>query len=110
MADTEYVVTFGVMLAIALLISTLTARLKAQVESGRLRERRITALYELGKQLSSISGATFLTAAAARKVAELTGGEVVIYLGEPGRQTRGRVRSEIRASPCTRSATRRPAG
>ncbi|OJW16289.1 MAG: two-component sensor histidine kinase [Planctomycetales bacterium 71-10] len=83
-ADTEYLVTFGVMLAIALLISTLTARLRAQVEGGRLRERRITALYELGKQLSSISGAAFLAAAAARKVAELTNGEVAVYLGEPG--------------------------
>ena len=83
-ADTEYVVTFGVMLAIALLISTLTARLKAQVESGRLRERRITSLYELGKQLSSISGATFLAAATGSKVAEMTGGEVVVYEGRPG--------------------------
>lgn len=83
-ANTEYVVTFGVMLAIALLISTLTARLKAQVESGRLRELRITALHELGKQLSSISGATFLAAATAHKVAELTGAEVVIYEGSPG--------------------------
>lgn len=83
-ADTEYLVTFGVMLAIALLISTLTARLKAQVERGRLRERRITALYELGKQLSSISGATFLAAATVRKVAELTGGEASIYEGSPG--------------------------
>lgn len=82
-ADTEYAVTFGVMLAIALLISTLTARLKAQVEGGRLRERRITALYELGRQLSSISGAVFLAAAAARKVAELTGGEVAIYQESP---------------------------
>ncbi|MBY0398044.1 MAG: DUF4118 domain-containing protein, partial [Thermoleophilia bacterium] len=83
-ADTEYIVTFGVMLSIALLISTLTARLKAQVLGAKLRERRTTALYELGKQLSSISGATFLAAAAARKVAELTDGEVAIYLGDPG--------------------------
>ncbi len=83
-ADTEYIVTFGVMLALALLISTLTAQLKAQVESGRLRERRITALYELGKQLSSISGATFLAHAAAGKVIELTGATVAIYQGTPG--------------------------
>jgi two-component system sensor histidine kinase KdpD len=83
-ADAEYAVTFVVMLAIALLISTLTARLKAQVESGTIRERRITALYELGRQLSSISGVTFLAAATARKIAELTGGDVAIYLGSPG--------------------------
>jgi two-component system sensor histidine kinase KdpD len=83
-ADSEYILTFGVMLAIALLISTLTARLKTQVKAGKAREHRTTALYELGKQLSSISGATFLAAATARKVAELTGGEVAVYLGNPG--------------------------
>ena len=44
-ADTKYVITFAVMLAIALLISTLTARLRVQVESGKVREHRISALY-----------------------------------------------------------------
>jgi two-component system sensor histidine kinase KdpD len=51
-ADAQYIVTFGVMLAIGLVISTLTSRLRAQVESTRLRERRTAALYQLGKQLS----------------------------------------------------------
>ncbi len=83
-ADTVYVLTFIVMLSIALLISTLTARLRSQVDAGKVRERRLLSLYELGKQLSSISGATFLSAAAGRKVGELTGGEVAIYLGAPG--------------------------
>jgi two-component system sensor histidine kinase KdpD len=85
-ADTVYIVTFGVMLAIALLISSLTTRLKAQVENGRLRERRTSALYELGKQLSSMSGATFLAAATARTVAEQTGARVVVYEDRPAGQ------------------------
>jgi two-component system sensor histidine kinase KdpD len=79
-SDAQYVVTFGVMLAIGLVISTLTARLKAQVESTRLRERRTLALFELGKQLSSLYGGVFLVSAAAQKIAELTGGEVAVYL------------------------------
>ncbi len=83
-ANTRYLVTFAVMLAIALLISTLTARLRAQAESSRVRERRTATLYELGKELSSISGAAFLAAAAARRVADQTGGEVAVYLGGPG--------------------------
>ena len=66
-ADAQYVVTFAVMLAIGLVISTLTSRLKAQVESTRLRERRTSALYELGKQLSSLYGNVFLVSAAGRK-------------------------------------------
>ncbi len=82
-ADAQYVVTFGVMLAIGLLISTLTSRLKAQVDSTRLRERRTSALYELGKQLSSLYGGVFLVSAAGEKIAEMTGGEVAVYLRQP---------------------------
>ncbi|MEQ8787088.1 MAG: sensor histidine kinase KdpD [Pirellulaceae bacterium] len=82
-ADVRYVVTFGVMLAIGLAISTLTSRLKSMVEGTRLRERRTSALYELGKQLSSLYGNIFLVSAAGEKIAELVGGEVAIYLDRP---------------------------
>jgi len=79
-ADTEYVITFGVMLAIGLAISALTDRLKAQVASSRVRERRTSALYQLGKQLSSLSGSIFLVSAAGKQIADLYGAEVAIYL------------------------------
>jgi two-component system, OmpR family, sensor histidine kinase KdpD len=79
-SDAQYVVTFGVMLVISLIISTLTSRLKHQVESSRLRERRTSSLYQLGKQLSSLYGGVFLVSAAAKKVAEMCGGEVAVYL------------------------------
>lgn len=78
--DAQYVVTFAVMLAIALVISTLTSRLRAQVNSTRERERRTSALYELGKQLSSLYGDVFLVSASGQKIAELLGGQVAIYL------------------------------
>lgn len=79
-SDAQYVVTFGVMLVISLIISTLTSRLRQQVESTRLRERRTSSLYQLGKQLSSLYGGVFLVSAAAKKVAEMCGGEVAVYL------------------------------
>ena len=82
-SDVQYTVTFGVMLAIGLVISTLTSRLRAQVESTRHRERRTSALYELGKQLSSLYGNVFLAGAAGAKIAEMLGGEVAIYLHQP---------------------------
>ncbi|HEY7529545.1 MAG TPA: sensor histidine kinase KdpD [Gemmatimonadota bacterium] len=50
-ADTEYVVTFAVMLFVALVISTLTSRLGHQVEAAQRRERRTAALYEIGRDL-----------------------------------------------------------
>jgi len=81
-SDVQYLVTFAVMLAIGLVISTLTSRLRAQVDSTRLRERRTAALYELGKQLSSLYGNVFLVGAAGQKLAEMVGGEVAIYLRE----------------------------
>ncbi|MBL8820353.1 MAG: sensor histidine kinase KdpD [Planctomyces sp.] len=81
-ADAEYLVTFTVMLAIALVISTLTSRLKAQIESSHLREQRTAALYDLGKQLSSTYGQTFLSAAAGSKIRELCHGDVAIYLSD----------------------------
>ncbi len=79
-ADAQYLVTFSVMLAIGLVIGTLTSRLKAQVEETRLREYRTNALYELGKQLSSTYGQTFLVNAVATKVRDLCRGEVAVYL------------------------------
>jgi two-component system sensor histidine kinase KdpD len=82
-ADAQYIVTFGVMLAIGLLISTLASRLRAQVERTRLRERRTSAQYQLGKQLSSLYGGVFLVSAAAKRIAEMTGGEVAVYLHDP---------------------------
>ncbi|WP_437221887.1 DUF4118 domain-containing protein [Planctomicrobium sp. SH661] len=79
-ADAQYAVTFAVMLMIGLGISTLTSRLRAQIESARRRERRTSALFELGKQLSSLSGRVFLVNAAGSKLSELTSGEIAIYL------------------------------
>jgi len=79
-ADAQYAVTFAVMLVTGLMVSTLTARLRTQVESTRQRERRTSALYELGKQLSSLYGEMFLVSAACTKVAEVIGGEAAVYL------------------------------
>jgi len=82
-ADAQYAVTFAVMLSIGLVVSTLTSRLKAQIESTRQRERRTSTLYELGKQLSSLYGNVFLVGAAGTKIADMLGGEVAIYLDRP---------------------------
>ncbi len=79
-ADTQYLVTFAVMLTIGLGVSTLTSRLRAQIESTRQRERQTSTLYELGKQLSSLYGNVFLVGAAGSKIAEMLAGEVAIYL------------------------------
>jgi two-component system, OmpR family, sensor histidine kinase KdpD len=51
-ADTRYLLTFFIMLAVALTISTLAANLRYQARIAMHRERRTRALNELGKELA----------------------------------------------------------
>ena len=52
-SDTQYLLTFSVMLVVALVISHLTSSLRYQVAVALHRERRSRALYDLGKSLAS---------------------------------------------------------
>lgn len=52
-SDSQYLITFAVMLTIALIISTLTARIKQQAQAARERERRTASLYAMTGELSS---------------------------------------------------------
>jgi two-component system sensor histidine kinase KdpD len=51
--DTQYLFTFLVMLVTGLVISTLTARVQFQVASARRQERRMAALYAIGRELTA---------------------------------------------------------
>ena len=79
-ADAQFVITFAVMLVVALIISTLAARLRRQIHSARARERRLEALYRLSRELSAVSGVHQLAAAAQREVSSTFGTEVMIYV------------------------------
>lgn len=82
-SDTEYLLTFFVMLTIGVLISTLAARLQTQVQAASIREHRTAALYRLTRSLSQISGTDFLLQLAGRQLKDIFRGEVAIYLREP---------------------------
>ncbi len=79
-SDTEYLITFGVMLVIGLLISALTARVQTQLGAAQDQVRRTAALYRLTKQLSEVAGQEFLVASAGQQLREIFGGEAVVYL------------------------------
>jgi two-component system sensor histidine kinase KdpD len=51
-ADTRYLLTFAIMLVVALTISTLAANLRYQARIAVYRERRTRALNELGRELA----------------------------------------------------------
>jgi two-component system, OmpR family, sensor histidine kinase KdpD len=78
--DAQYFLTFAVMLAIGLVISTLTARLREQLSASQSQERRTAALYRFTKQLSEIAGVEFLINSAGKQLREIFGGEVVLYV------------------------------
>ncbi len=52
-SDAQYLVTFAVMLAVALSIAHLTTGLSFQAKVAESRERRMRALYEMARELSS---------------------------------------------------------
>jgi two-component system sensor histidine kinase KdpD len=85
-SDTQYAVTFLVMLMVGVLISTLTVRIKEQAEVARQRERRTGALYSLSRELASTRNLDAMIAAVRRHVQDLFEGPAAIYIaGENGR-------------------------
>lgn len=52
-ADSEYLLTFAILLVVSLIISHLTASLRRQVRLAQARERRTLALFHLSQDLSA---------------------------------------------------------
>lgn len=84
--DTEYVITFAVMLGIGLLIGTLTARVRDQLRISQQQELHTSSLFRLTQQLSELTGTEFLIQTAGKQLVEMFAGEVVIYVRESERQ------------------------
>jgi two-component system sensor histidine kinase KdpD len=82
--DTQYFVTFAVMLAAGLSIAELTARVRRQAELARGNARRIEALYRLGRKLTGIMGEDFIAAETERAVSEFIGGETAVFIPRRG--------------------------
>jgi two-component system sensor histidine kinase KdpD len=82
-SDTEYLVTFAVMLIAALVISGLTVRTRSQAESARQRERWTSALYAMSRELASTRGVEHLAAIATRHIGEVFRSHVTVLLPAP---------------------------
>jgi two-component system sensor histidine kinase KdpD len=79
-SDTQYVITFGVMLATALLISNLAALGRRQATVARQRERRTAELYALSRELSRRRTLDELAKFLCRHVVASVDGEAVVLL------------------------------
>lgn len=53
-SDVQYLITFAVMLVVALVIGQLTASLQAQANTASERERRVRGLYQMSRELSAV--------------------------------------------------------
>ncbi|MDB5295959.1 MAG: osmosensitive channel signal transduction histidine kinase, partial [Phycisphaerales bacterium] len=87
-SDQQYVVTFGVMLATALTISTLTARVRQQADAARDRERRTQTLLALSRELAAARTTEQIAASTVRHAADALGREAVVLLPDGDRQLR----------------------
>lgn len=83
-SDTQYILTLGIMLAVALLISSMTLTLRAQAASSSERERRSAALYALSRELARSRGRAEISEAAARNIRSVFDLDLAILLPEEG--------------------------
>ncbi len=79
-SDQQYLVTFGVMLITALVISALTTRVRQQAEAARRRERRTEALLALSRDLANTREKDRIIEAAARHVSEVFDSPAAVFL------------------------------
>lgn len=83
--DTQYLLTFLVMLLTGLTISTLTSRVQFQVISARRQERRMAALYAIGRELTATQNREQIARAAASHIAAAADVRAVVLLPDRDR-------------------------
>ncbi|WP_028535262.1 sensor histidine kinase [Paludibacterium yongneupense] len=79
-SDTQYLLTFAVMLIVALIISQLTARLGFEAHIATYRERRTRALYDLGRELAGALTAAQIVESGISYISALFNAQCRIYL------------------------------
>ncbi len=79
-SDTQYLLTFGVMLLTSLTISHLTASLRRQARIATLRERRTGAMFAMARELGAALTTAQIIEIGTRHVAEVFQARVAILL------------------------------
>jgi two-component system sensor histidine kinase KdpD len=79
-SDIQYVITFAIMLAVALLISNLTASVRLQANVAGHRERRTAMLYAMSRELAATRGQENMARVAVRHVSEVFDSQMVLLL------------------------------
>ncbi len=83
-SDTQYLVTFTVMLIVSLIISTLAARVRLQARIAGYREQRTSALYDMSRELAATEKLEDIVRIAVSHVAVVFTSQAVILLPDAG--------------------------
>lgn len=81
-SDTQYLITFAVMLLVGLTISSLTVRIKEQAETARERERRTSSLYEMSRAFASTNSTDALAQNAVKHIEDAFHSRVALLLNQ----------------------------
>ena len=79
-SDAQYLLTFGVMLIVGLVIAQLMASVRQQTRVAGARERRTALLYAMSRELAATRGADAMARLAVRHVAEVFACQAVVLL------------------------------
>lgn len=92
-ADSQYLITFAVMLGVGLLISDLTARVQDQAQGAFLRERATRVLFELSRSLARATNRAEINRIATEHAGRILQGHAFALLPDPS----GRILQEATA-------------
>jgi two-component system sensor histidine kinase KdpD len=81
--DTQYLVTFTVLLVVAILIGGLATRVREQAEAARQRERRTATLHALSRTLAGTRELEEIARTAARHVGDALSMQAAVILTRP---------------------------
>ncbi|MBS0377576.1 MAG: sensor histidine kinase KdpD [Proteobacteria bacterium] len=87
-ADVQYLVTFAVMLIVALVIANLVASVRRQTRVAGARERRTALLYAMSRELAATRGMSSMARVAVRHVAEVFQCSAVVLLPDAASRLR----------------------
>lgn len=81
-SDTQYIITFIGLFLVSLVVSTLAVRTKEQAEAAIQRESQTSALYALGRELTSATDLHQVTKIVINQINQVFGCDAVIFLPE----------------------------
>ncbi|HTL60117.1 MAG TPA: sensor histidine kinase KdpD [Nitrospira sp.] len=87
-SDIQYLLTFAIMLIVALVISNLAVRIREQAELARYRERRTSVLYAMSKDLATHRGTAMLAQVAVKHLRDVFDGQVAMFLADAEKRVR----------------------